>query len=606
MTASFPKTARAVTFELALECNLDAVRSAVVAVRQFLAEQGLPEDELTACEIALVEACNNAIQYAPVHRHGEPVEIKAICNGAKLELQVTDHTPGFDWPEAAALPDPTCERGRGLFLIQTLMQPVRYFRGGTGNTLVMRRGRTRQGYHHSTLGPEGLAQTTETAERLRDSERVITDMAKELCVRSESLSAIFRCSAELGRSNDLKEFSERLLNDLLHITSSDWFVLRLVSGSDTCLEVFAASEPFSVPLPPALHLDTPAANPGAVEWQAASQRREIRFDLEHPLAGADPLTSLGRNSSGLVCPLFLHDRLIGTLAVGRDLSDAERLSAREAEVVRTFAGFLAIQCVNAQLQEDHVNGRLIARELEIARNIQRALLPKSFPCVRGFSLCGFLQSARQVGGDLYDVLPVSDDALLLIVADVMGHGVPAAMFAAILRSLVRVLPEWTHQPSALLSKMNRMLYDDLSEVEMFITAQLAFVDIRQRVLTAASAGHCPLLLASASQPAVRTVSPEGMPLGILRNPAFTDETVPLGKGARLLLYTDGLTELRDGQGQCFGQQRLMRWLASAVARRLPADAMKTELAASLEQFQPLDPLPDDQTFLILAEDNSGS
>ncbi|MHB8522376.1 MAG: SpoIIE family protein phosphatase [Limisphaerales bacterium] len=596
MMATFPRTSRAVTFELSLPCDLEAVRPAVGAVRAFLTEQELHQDEITTCQLALVEACNNAIQYAGERGCGEPVEIKVICNGSKVELQVRDHTAGFSWPRKVALPEVDCERGRGLFLIQSLMQTVSYLRGDDGNSLVMSKSRLCQGYRHSMSPPGNLR---EANRRLAEREHVVTDMARELCVRTESLSAIFRCSAELGRTNDLKDFSQRLLNDLLHITSADWFILRVVSREPQRLEVFAISEP--CPGLDALPVNDPAAAAAGAESRAARSRQEIRFDPDRPLDAADPLQPLARHSAGIVSPLFLRDRLVGTLAVGRELVDVGDFSPGEAEVVRTFAGFLAIQFVNAKWQEEQVHVRLVARELEIARNIQRALLPKSLPELPGFELAAFCQSARQVGGDLYDVLQVSDHSLLLMVADVMGKGIPAAMFAAILRSLVRVSPEWTRRPSELLSRMNRLLFDDLSEVDMFITAQLVSVDVKQRRLTAASAGHCPVLLASADTTRVQAVSPEGMPLGILPAASFTDETVALGNGCRLLLYTDGLTESRDPAGEFFGQPRLMRWLEQTVPRRMSAGGMKGELTAELAAFHASEPLRDDQTFLVLAE-----
>src|SRR5207244_13408913 len=107
---------------------------------------------------------------------------------------------------------------------------------------------------------------------------------------------------------------------------------------------------------------------------------------------------------------------------------------------------------------------------------------KTRPPLTGFGLAGYCESARQVGGDFYDVVKLSDHSLLMVIADVMGKGIPAAMFAATLRSLLRALPELTHQPSELLSRVNRLLFDELSEVDMFITAQLVYVDASQRRL----------------------------------------------------------------------------------------------------------------------------
>src|SRR6185503_13613295 len=123
---------------------------------------------------------------------------------------------------------------------------------------------------------------------------------------------------------------------------------------------------------------------------------------------------------------------------------------------------------------------------------------------------------------------------------VMGKGVLAAMFAAVFRVVLRATPELNREPAALLTRVNQLLFDELSNVDMFITAQLAYVDVKARKLIVGSAGHCPLLIADSS--GVKSLSPEGMPLGILADAEFTSESIDLPEHCRVLLYTDGLTE----------------------------------------------------------------
>ena len=138
--------------------------------------------------------------------------------------------------------------------------------------------------------------------------------------------------------------------------------------------------------------------------------------------------------------------------------------------------------------------RLLAHELEIARGIQQSLLPRTFPKLRGFEISGFCLSARQVGGDFYDVIAPEPGKALLVVADVMGKGIPAALFGATLHTLIRAAVESTFQPAALLKRVNRLIFDDLSRVDMFITASVALVDTFEETISVANAGHCPLLL----------------------------------------------------------------------------------------------------------------
>jgi anti-sigma regulatory factor (Ser/Thr protein kinase) len=129
-------------FRFELPCDLAQVRSAALAVHRFLARQGCGEMEVTDCELSLVEACNNAIQYVGPAARALPVGIEVRCDAEQIELRVTDHTPGFPWPERASLPPPEQERGRGIYLIQSVMNYTQYTSEGTQNVLVLRKQRT--------------------------------------------------------------------------------------------------------------------------------------------------------------------------------------------------------------------------------------------------------------------------------------------------------------------------------------------------------------------------------------------------------------------------------------------------------------------------------
>jgi serine phosphatase RsbU (regulator of sigma subunit) len=206
-----------------------------------------------------------------------------------------------------------------------------------------------------------------------------------------------------------------------------------------------------------------------------------------------------------------------------------------------------------------------------------------------------------VGGDFYDVVRIDEYSVLLIIADVMGKGVPAAMFAAILRSVLRGAPELATQPAALMARVNRLLFEELSEVEMFITVQLAFVDVQAREIIIASAGHPPALLTSRETSSPKLISPEGMPLGILSDQVFAEAKESLPRNSRLLFYTDGLPEARNLAGQLFGQEQLENWISQSAALRT-AEELKDSLATRLKHFLQDAAPNDDQTFLILAEE----
>jgi serine phosphatase RsbU (regulator of sigma subunit)/anti-sigma regulatory factor (Ser/Thr protein kinase) len=592
MSTHPPPPERGLSNRVAFQCDFGAARDATRLLRDFLGEQGLDEAELFHCEVCLAEACNNAVQYAVAAE--APLVAEAVFNANGIELRVTDHTRGFELEDRAETIDPRRESGRGLFIIQSLMDEVRYFRGNGRNTLVMRKAHTRQHHRpeHDAAGAtlEGLRRQLETCQQS------ISAMARELCVRSETLAAVFRCSAELGRTNDLEGFGMRLLGDLLHLTSADWFVVRLTHADASRLDVFAASEPALVR--PSLPLTPPATAAAPLELSAAFSRRTFEFEPSALVAPGDPLAAAGAAASGLVQPLLFGEKLVGTLAIGRRAS--RRFSPLEIETIRTFAEFLAVQVINARQLEDQVNARIVAHELEIAHRIQRALLPPQLPEFPGCSLAASWQTARQVGGDFYDVLRLDDHTLLLVVADVMGKGVPAAMFATIMRSLLRALVGRGRQPAQLLRRLNELLYDELSSVGMFITVQLVAVDFAARTVTAASAGHCPVIVASGGLAQPLRIA--GIPLGILPHPAFREESLPLQHPSALVLYTDGVTEAFAPDGRMYGTDRLLALVGERAGSARDAEALRDAMAADLAEFCSGEPLRDDQAFLVLLEE----
>lgn len=592
MSATPAQRSRRVSFRLTLPCSYAGVREGARAAREFLLEQAVAAEDLTACELSLAEGGNNAVQYAGAGGRPYPVAVEVLCGAEEIEMRVEDHTPGFDWPARVALPEETAEHGRGLYLIRSLMDEVTYLRGGDTNCLVLRRRRRvpAPGVAAGAVDPGELAR------RFAEDERIIRDMAEELGSCYESLSAIFRYGAEQGRVLGIDDFARRLLGDLLRVTGADWYLFRMFDSESSTLKVFA-SPASSTDLPP-LPVPEEAPEDAPAEVRAAVARRDCWIDSEHRASDSDPLLRVQSGSCCMIHPVALGETLVGTLAVGRSGTD-RRLTAAAMSIVQTLGDFLAIQIMNARFQEERLRNLLVARELEIARHVQRSLLPASISQPRGMELVGYCESAREVGGDLYDVIPLANDGVLMVVSDVMGKGLPAAMFALMLRSLVRASRALGDQPGRLLHQVNDLLQEELSRVDMFITAQLVFVDPRRRRLAVANAGHCPFLFCSAPGAAVEIISPDGMPIGVLPDVEFHEVSVPFGLGACCLIYTDGLTEARNPAGEMFGQERLRDWLSRSAGGEGEAEAMKRGLVRCLQDFQQDQALRDDQTFLIL-------
>lgn len=576
-----------IALRLEPECTFAAVREAAHAVREWLAARGLPESDLEAWELALVEAGNNAVEHAPEARRSLPVGIEVSWGGTDVEARVTDHTGGFDLPEQTGLPDAENEGSRGLFLIRTLTDHAEYLRGRDANTLVLRK--------RCTVPCAGEApDAAELGRRLSESEAALADMAEELSSSYESLVAMFRYSAELGGGGDLRDFARRLLADLAQLTASDAVILRIL-GPDRRLALFQTwPEDVGAQLP----ASDAAGTCESVELDAARTREDVWFGEERRLGPRDPLLRIPGLRLGVVHGFGPAGQVLGTVTLVR-CGRMEPFRSAQINLLHTFVDFLGIQVVNTRLLDERTKARVMRRELEIAAGIQRSLLPVSLPPCRPFELAASCLSAREVGGDYYDAIPVGDRGVLLVIADVMGKGVPAALFSALLRSTVRSMPGLHAEPAALLGAVNRAMCEDLSRVDMFATAQVAFLDPRRGRLVTAGAGHSPLLVWRPGEPSARSTGDGGLPLGIdprSEYPPTEDLFLP---GAAGLLYTDGITEARDPAGGMFGEARLGDLLVELAPQARPASELCESFQARFERYRSGAPLSDDQTFILL-------
>jgi serine phosphatase RsbU (regulator of sigma subunit) len=336
----------------------------------------------------------------------------------------------------------------------------------------------------------------------------------------------------------------------------------------------------------------------SVETRAARTRQDIWFSREEPLDQNDPLRAALPVGNGICHAFFVADQLVGTATLGRLAAD-KPFTAAQVNLLHTFVDFLAIQIVNARLLDERTAARVTRRELEIAAEIQRSLLPARLPACPPFALAAACQSAQQVGGDFYDVIAANDGAVLLVIADVMGKGVPAALFAAVLRSTIRSMPQLFSRPAELLGAVNQTLFPDLSRVDMFITAKLAYLDPRRGEMISASAGHCPLLVWQRGEAQASAPGKAGLPLGIEPHVVYPQNVNTLPPGAAALLYTDGLSETRAASGEQLGEKKLRQLLAEAAAQTRDAEAGKLFLLERLMAHRGTTPLADDQTFILI-------
>jgi len=227
--------------------------------------------------------------------------------------------------------------------------------------------------------------------------------------------------------------------------------------------------------------------------------------------------------------------------------------------------------------------RLLAlnTELEIARQIQACTLPQSVPALAGLEIAARYVPMSAVAGDFYDFLALDDKRVGVLIADVTGHGVPAALIASMLKVAFAEQFYNAEDPARLLAGVNRSLCGKFEE--HFVTAAYVFVDLEKNVMRYAGAGHPPLMLASrAPSSTVRQVEQNGLMLGLFPDAAYSATEIPLRPGDRCLLYTDGAFEAMNSAHEEFGKARLEQFLAKHAA--LPADRFATAFLDEISRW----------------------
>ncbi len=219
----------------------------------------------------------------------------------------------------------------------------------------------------------------------------------------------------------------------------------------------------------------------------------------------------------------------------------------------------------------------IRQELATARRIQESILPGEPPRVAGLDLAARYVPAAEVAGDFFEFLPAPGRRLGLLVADVSGHGVPAALVASMLKVAVAAQAGHVASPGRLLAEINAIFHGKLKG--QFITALYVFLDLEAGTLTAASAGHPPPLLFRRATGEVEELPPGGAVLGRLRQAAYPEVAVPLAPGDRVLLFTDGIPEALNAAGEMFGEERLRAALLGSGSAEATAAAIVAEVAA---------------------------
>jgi len=293
-------------------------------------------------------------------------------------------------------------------------------------------------------------------------------------------------------------------------------------------------------------------------------------------------------------PLAIKSEHYGVMLV-EEAAGGRRFRTRRLEIINGIAQQAALAIQNDHLEQEMVVRERLETEVQLARQIQQAFIPESLPQHPEWELAARWKTARQVGGDFYDVFELPDRRLGLFIADVADKGMPAALFMALTRTLVRAAIVETPSPAEALRRVNDLLLPDTRQ-GMFVTAVYAVLDRGTGEFVYANAGHNPPLYIRADGQ-IEKLTRTGIALGVVETGMMSEKRLQLAVGDSILLYTDGVTETFSPQDELFGEERLLEVVRSARGKRM--EDLLDAVEARLDQFSQPMPASDDLTMLAV-------
>lgn len=632
------------------EKYLDSIQR---TVREACVAANMSRKEISAVLLATEEAATNIIRHAYLYEKGV-LRLRIVIYRKFVVFSFIDFGRSFQ-PNATGKIDleKLVESGRkgglGFYMMQKIMDSVEYISSASRNELRMikRLGEARADtrplirrmwslrmkfsfwtffivsviiggafyYIDRQMSDQILNRLDNTVQSLV---KTVADQAAGYFIRSRSDVEFDELVVSYVRANP--ELDLLVLTDTLGIVRAH---------SDDARNI---RKPFLLPV----GLDTIGAGAGPVRfeedgrelnyltWPILSGRRQ--FGEAHVVYSSEEVLqqrSAARWRTSLVTILLLTIGVLGIYALSnyfvrpivRITQRVRRFASGDLESELPLGGaeefFEISRALNemmTRLSQDRKNivaREKLAKEIEVASQIQQTLLPHELPDIYGLELDAFYRAASVVGGDLYDVFEIDPGRYCLVVADVSGKGVPASLVMSMLRTVIQIHAARAESARNILVRVDSYLKKNMPG-GMFITVMLAVYDSAERSLSLVSAGHNPMLYYSASDNEVRPINPSGMPLGmpVTLEGGFGDSLeekhLDLDDGDLFFVFTDGITEAADREGRQFGMERLAKFLRQWLVANGSEGVHTLSLAliAELDDFTGFTGPADDISFIV--------
>jgi serine phosphatase RsbU (regulator of sigma subunit)/anti-sigma regulatory factor (Ser/Thr protein kinase)/transposase len=619
------------------------------SISEAIADVNLSDKERNSVLLAIEEGCTNVIRHAYLYGPGT-IRIKIRKQPNQVSFSIFDKGRRFDFNRANT---PDLDRyvktgrkgGLGLYLIRRMMNSVEYFSKDGENELRMTK--TIVPKNQIMLKPPGMSIRLKFALWASFVVFLIVstiffyyDKRNRTSIRerffSEALN--FSQTAALNIADKISVGNELELANLVNSAIRGNSNLKYMTVIDTSGLIWAD----------ALNPNTILSHynyPGGVDSTQTGQFQTIVLNDETEIYNlitiipsngrilgkvnlgfskeglSQQLNRARRNMSifallgliiGLVAVYLLSYYFVkpiqklteGVLKIGQgNLEETLPVDGSDefSEIARAF-NEITLKFKSAQV--NMVEQERLQKEMQVAQEIQHALLPARFPQIEGYELAAVYRAAKDVGGDYFDFVWIDEDTLGIIVADVSGKGVPGSLVMTMIRTAIRLESRGNQSPSDILARVNDFVAEDVKK-GMFITIFFILLDSKQRQISFASAGHNPMILYRQDSQKCYFLNPKGIPLGLTLpdDISFRDsleiDKLKLKKDDLLVIYTDGITEAMNNRTELYGNDRLIEFIKTHS--QLSPDDFAAALDQDLASFTGNAPQNDDITLVVIKE-----
>ncbi|PWT94923.1 MAG: hypothetical protein C5B55_02050 [Blastocatellia bacterium] len=412
----------------------------------------------------------------------------------------------------------------------------------------------------------------------------------------DKLRMLLDISKKISRSLDLQEVLNLVmdtLDSLIPYDAAGIFVLQCVDkdsvpeGEEPCVFRSEAVRGYDIDELQDLHLKL---GEGFIGNVAISGEPIISHDVrDNPVY----VNARDRTRSEMVAPIISNDEVIGVFDLESD--ELSAYSEDDLQVLMMLASQVAIIIEKVMLHEQLIEKKRLEGQLEVARQVQLELLPARDPELAGFDISAYNFPTEEVSGDYYDWVPIYDDQIGIVIADVSGKGIPASLLMAFLRASLRAATHIGYATHISMAKVNYLLWESI-ERNQFVTAFYGILDATNRTLSYSNAGHNPPLLINADGKQ-RFIERGGLPLGMFRDTRYHEYYQWFEPGDMLVLYTDGATEALNEAGEEFGKTRLAASVSEAY--ELSAREVISNIQKAVMDWTGGKGATDDVTFFVI-------